>query len=221
MTASPPPKPLSRFVRRVTACFALLFVLTWANGIFAIAQLGRIDSESRDAIDGGMASTAVLGQLAASISAYRLLEASQLLEPRARDDRTPRDDDRKSLLVQIEKAARQYESLDSSDEEKRLFMKFLTGWYDYQRHSQSVFATLSAGDSRAAAALFAANRPIFESADATIGELIHITIGRDHVIEEDLHGIFRSSLWFLLAAVAGISLLIVAIVLAVAWHDQQ
>jgi methyl-accepting chemotaxis protein len=212
---------LSRFVRRVTACFALLFVLTWANGIFAVAQLARIDSESRDAIEGGMASTAVLGQLTASISAYRLLEAGQLLDPQADGGRMARDGDRTSLLIQIEKTARQYESLDSSDEEKRLFMKFLTDWYDYRRHSEIVFATLSAGDSHAAAALFAADRPIFESADGTIGELIHITIGRDHVIEEDLHGIFRSSLWFLLVAVAGISLLIVAIVLAVAWHEQQ
>lgn len=212
------PKPPSRFLRRVSVCFALLFVLTWINGVFAIAQLNRFDSESRDALDGGFAATAVLGQLSSSLSAFRALEASQLIQPQSRD-RPALETERKRLLDQLTRNIRRYESLDSSDEQKRLFMKFLNNWYAYARQSQAVFDTLSAKETAKATEIFAGNRASFDEASASIGELIRISIEHGRVIHEDLHGIFRSSLWFLLIAAAAVSLLIVGMVMAVAWHE--
>ncbi|MTJ82789.1 MAG: hypothetical protein F8N37_17515 [Telmatospirillum sp.] len=213
-----PRRPLSRFVRRVTACFALLFVLTWVNGVFAVTQLNRIESEAHDAIEGGLASTAVLGQLSSAIAGYRALEAAQIAQPSR--DPLEREAERRQLQAQVSKLSRRYESLDSSDEQKRLFMKFLAGWYDYDRRSQAVFQALSAGNRPAALAGFQDGRQGFNEASDTIGELITITIQHGRVIEEDLHGIFLSSLSFILTAVSAVSLLIVGIVLAVAWRED-
>ena len=209
-------RPLSRFLRRVTVCFALLLILTWANGFFAIAQLGRFDDESHDAIEGGLASTAVLGQLAGSLASFRTLEATALA---ATDRPDPVDRSRDRLREQVERLSRQYESLDSSDEQKRLFMRFLTGWYDYEARSRVVYQALAKGQRAAAQTAFAAERDAFDDASAAVAELIRITIVHGHAIEEDLHGIFRSSLWFLLAAAAGISILIVGLVVAFADHE--
>jgi hypothetical protein len=212
------PQPPSRFVRRVSVCFALLFVLTWVNGIFAVAQLGRIDDESRDALEGGFAATAVLGQLSSNLMAFRALEARQLVRP-GPNDRLAIEAERKQLLGQVTANIRQYESLDSSDEQKRLFMKFLANWYVYARQSQAALGPPSAKESGTAAA-FADNRTAFDDASATIGELIRLSIEHGRVIHEDLHGIFRSSVWFLLIAAAAVSLLIVGMVMAVASHDE-
>jgi hypothetical protein len=212
---------LSRFLRRVTVCFALLVVLTWANGFFAIAQLGRFDDESHDAIEGGLASTAVLGQLASSLASFRTLEATALAAAAlpGTDRPVPVDRQRDRLREQVERLSRQYESLDSSDEQKRLFMRFLTGWYDYEARSRLVYRALATGQRAAAQSAFAADRDAFDDASAAVAELIRITTVHGHAIEEDLHGIFRSSLWFLLAAAAGISILVVGLVVAFADHE--
>jgi methyl-accepting chemotaxis protein len=213
-------KPLSRFVRRVSVSFALLFVLTWVNGIFAVAQLGRIDDGSRDALDGGFAATAVLGQLSSNLSAFRTFEANHLISPR-KNDLATLDAERTQFLTQMTKNIRQYESLDSSDEQKRLFMKFLSNWYAYARQSRTVFAFLSARETNEALAAFVDNRASFDEGRSAIDELIRISIEHGRVIHEDLHDIYRSSVWFLLIATAAISLLIACMLIAVAWHDEK
>ncbi|HXP97859.1 MAG TPA: MCP four helix bundle domain-containing protein [Telmatospirillum sp.] len=214
------PKQPSRFVRRVSVCFAVMFVLVWVNGLFAATQLGRIDDESRDALDGGFATTAVLGQLSSNLAAFRALEASHLVHPKTRD-RLALDAERRQLSEQLTKNIRHYESLDSSDEQKRLFMKFLTNWYAYARQSQTVFTFLENQEVAKATKAFDDNRPAFDEASATIGELIRLCIEHGRVIHEDLHASFLSSLWFLLIAATAFSLLIVGMVMAVAWHDER
>jgi hypothetical protein len=213
--------PLSRFVRKTTACYALLFVLTWANGLFAIAQLGRIDGQSHDAIDGGLASTAVLGQLSGALNAYRAEEARELGPPGSSRAAEDRNGNRQRLQTNILRLARQYESLDSSDEQKRLFMKFLTAWYTYERQAKLTFDAISDKNSPRAAAAFGENGEVFDEASTALSGLIRITIEHGRFIEDDLHGIYRSSLWCLLAATATISTLIVVVVIASAWHGDR
>jgi methyl-accepting chemotaxis protein len=209
----------SRFVRRVSVCFAVLFVLIWVNGIFAITQLSRTDDESRDALDGGFAATAALGQMSSNLAALRTLDAGHLLHP-VTTDHLAFDAERKQLTEQLTKNIRQYESLDSSDEQKRLFMRFLANWYDYARRSQAVFDDLTDKDTTKAIAVFDGTRAVFDEASATLGELIRISVEHGRVIQEDLHGIFLSSLWFLLIAAGVFSLLTIGMVVAVAWHED-
>jgi methyl-accepting chemotaxis protein len=211
---------LSPFVRRVTVCFALLFVLTGANGVFAIAQLGRIDDGSQDAQIQGLASAAVLGQLSATLQALRAAEAAQLLDREATDLLT-QEAERRQLLARLTKNVREYESLDSSDEQKRLFMKFLANWYVYARQSQTVFEAVAHQDKTKASAAFIKNKVIFDEASETIAELFRINIQQGQVIQQTLHGIYKSSLWFILVSVGAVGLMIIGIVLAVAWHDER
>ena len=213
-------RSLTPFVRRVTVCFALLFVLTGANGVFAIAQLGRIDDGSQDALVQGLTSAAVLGQLAANLQALRAAEATQLLNPPPTDLLT-QDAERKQLLARLTKNAREYELLDSSDEQKRLFMKFLVNWYPYARQSQTVFDALADQDTAKAVAAFVNNKIVFDEASASIAELVRINIQQGPVIHEALNSIYKSSLWFILASVSGVGIMILGMALAVAWHEER
>lgn len=221
MTAAPNAPRRKRFspsARRVTVCFAFLFFLTWVNGLFAIAQLQRIDDGSLDAIEGGMASAAVLGQLAADLQAYRTIEATQLVG--GAGNRFDRQDNRRLLMERMTRNIRQYESLDSSDEQKRLFMKYLDGWYDYLGRSQKIFDAVAKGDTARAAALFAADRQVFEETSGSIAELVRINAEHGRVVHQSLHDIFTSSLWVILATVAGVSLLIICMVMATAGRQD-
>lgn len=220
MRSTPAGRWLPPFLRRVTVCFTILMFIIWMNGVFAIYQLNRVDAESKDIQEQAVGSTAVLGQLAADLSAFRAVEATHILS-RGADERIQWEGQMKQLQTRITYNIRQYESLDSTAEEKRLFLRFLAGWYAYDRHSKARIEELAANDIAEATAAFAATEPVYGQASQTLAQLIRINVERGREIYEESDGIYRSSVWFIVIAAGLGSLLVIGMLVAMAWHEER
>lgn len=128
---------LPRPVQKLTVSLAVLAWIALLNGAFAIYQINQLNEQSGDILDQTMASIAVAGRLSTDLEGMRAAEASGILLTSAQDRSRwlNRLDDMDARIVA---GLRQYESLDSSTEQKRVFVDFLTYWYSYSNSLKDI-----------------------------------------------------------------------------------
>lgn len=213
-----PNRRLSRYLRRITVTMAVLVAVTWGLGLFAIGQLGRIYHQSMDIQENILPAMLVLGQIANGLHGMRILEV-RLMVAGADDPPEARKADLSVIEGQIIAGIRQFQSLDVSDEEMRLFMNFLGDWYGYQRH---VRASLDHPVSQKTAwdALGQRNSA-FVSAIATLGQLNRVVSEDGRLMREDTQQIYQSSQSLILVTLTLATILILGMLLRIVWHEAR
>ena len=208
-----------RYLRRITVILAVLAGVTWILAIFAVTQFGRVQEKFRDIQEQTLTTTQVLGQITHDLSAYRIAEARVIIGIGSESPLQTRAD-MVELEGRIRANIRVFQSLDNSDEEMRLFMKFLSDWYSYSRMVKENVAGMT-HPGRSGIALMTATKPLFSSADITLNQLIRINVEEGRTTREDAEQIFRSSITLIFAMAGLATLLILAMLLRIVWHESR
>ena len=213
---------MTPYLRRITLVFALLLAVIWALGLFAVTQLWRVQDKSRDINEQALQSTAVLGQMQADLFAYRLREN----RPSRRANEERRDQAR-SEMGRLESRmianSRVYESLDATDEEMRLFIKFLANWRILVAQSRALLAApLSSGSTQPAASPENLQiRASFEVASHALDQLIRINVEQGTASLAEAERIYRSSLTLIIIALILTSIMVTAMLMLITWHESK
>ena len=218
MTVQPSLPVVTPYLRRIAVILAVLVALTWAGGIFAITQLGRVQEKSRDINEQALQSTLVLGQMATDLNAFRIREA-RLTRGAAGEDRQKGRAELLSLEGQMAANSRRFESLDASNEEMRLFMKFLADWRNYANRARAMAETPPPAASASDALL--TSKALFENAGVVLAQLIRINVEQGRTALEEAEAIYRSSMSFIIAALVLSTMIITGMLLLIIWHESK
>ena len=219
-----PAPRVTPYLRRITLVFALLLAVIWALGAFAIAQLWRVQDKSRDINEQALQSTVVLGQMQTDLYAYRLREN----RPSRRVDNERREQARSEmdrLEARMIANSRVYESLDTTDEEMRLFIKFLVNWRALVSQSRTFLAAPPLPPVTAPSPTPSPEaqkmRASFEVASHALDQLIRINVEQGTASLAEAERIYRSALVFILAALILTSIIVVAMLMLITWHESK
>ncbi len=217
MTRPAPPWP--PYLRRITVALAVLTGVTWMLALFALTQFGRVQEKFRDIQEQTLTTTQVLGQIAHDLSAFRIAEGRAIIGIGS-ESPLQIQAELVELEGRIRANVRVFQSLDNSDEEMRLFMKFLADWYSYSRMAtDSVAGARLPGKS--GVALLTATKPLFGDADTTLAQLIRINMEEGRTTREDAEQIYRNSIALIFATVAAATVLILGMLLRIVWHESR
>ena len=217
---------MTPYLRRITLVLALLLAVIWALGVFAIAQLWRVQDKSRDINEQALQSTVVLGQMQTDLYAYRMREN----RPSRRID----DERREQARLEMDRLeahmianSRVYESLDATDEEMRLFTKFLANWRALVSQSRALLAApppslpQGTGNPPASSPESQRMRASFETASIALDQLIRINVEQGTASLAEAERIYRSALAFILGALILTSIMVVAMLMLITWHESK
>lgn len=216
----PPRGTLTPYLRRIAMAMAVLVAVTWVLGLFAITQLGRVQERSRDTNEQALQSAQVLGQMAIDVATLRILEGRSLLDLSEVEPLQRRAEFR-GIESRITTAIRRFESLDSSDEEMRLFMRFLSDWYAYDRLARASIERPPSGGRRGVVPVLVQSKERFDAASATLAQLVRINVEKGRAAQQDSEEIYHSSVILIAAAMAAATLLITAMLLLIVWHESK
>lgn len=216
---------MTPYLRRITLVLALLLAVIWALGLFAVTQLWRVQEKSRDINEQALQSTVVLGQMQADLFAYRLREN----RPSRRNTDERRDLARSEmdrLEARMIANSRVYESLDATDEEMRLFIKFLANWRIMVAQSRALLAA-SPPPQPVGTALPAPSpenlqiRASFELASHALDQLVRINVEQGTAALSEAERIYRSSLMLIVIALILTSIMVMAMLMLITWHESK
>lgn len=217
-SSAPPPSTLTPYLRRITLILAALVGVTWILGAFAITQLERVQDKSRDINEQALQSTLVLGQMAADLNAFRIQEA-RLTRGASGDDRVKGLAELGRLEARVEANSRIFESLDNSDDEMRLFMRFLTDWRNYFTKAWTLAQSPPPANSASSALL--ESKPPFEDGRLALGQLIRINVEQGKMAMEEAEQIYRTSMTLIITAMVLTTMIITGMLLLVIRHEAR
>ena len=189
------PPNLPPFLQKMTICLAVLAWVALLNGGFAIYQLNQINEQSSDILDQTMTSIAVVGRLSADLESVRTAEANRiLLLPKT--DKGRWTDAILTRTAKVTAGIRQYESLDSSTEQKRVFVDFLTFWYDYAKRVETVSDT----SAPQATAAYTDNASAYRQACQSLQRLSALSEERGHEVRKETDRAYSVAVWAIVAS---------------------
>ncbi|CAN7253616.1 MULTISPECIES: methyl-accepting chemotaxis protein [Duganella] len=160
--------------RKLILAFALVIALTCFLGLFSLGQLAKVNQASTDIATNWLPAVRYLGQMQASMSRYRISEATHILL--AEDSEMTATD--KSMATRLETLRKQqaaYAALVSEPEEKRIYGELQKSLDDYLATSGKLTALSREGKKDEARALFrGGSNKLFRQANEQLDALIKI-----------------------------------------------
>ncbi len=139
--------------RKLTMAFAVVIAMTCFLGIFSIGQLVKVDQASTDIATNWMPAVRYLGQMQASLSRFRISEATHILL--AEEAEMAATD--KAMATRVETLRKQqanYAALVSEPEERRIYAELQKALDDYMAQSGKLVLLSREGKKDEARALF-------------------------------------------------------------------
>ncbi|UOD29845.1 MCP four helix bundle domain-containing protein [Massilia violaceinigra] len=161
-----------KIARKLMLVFALVVAMACGLGVFSISQLVKVRDASNDIATNWLPSVRYLGQVQASLSRYRISEATHVLLP-DEADMLATDKSMATRLETLRKQQESYAALVTEPEETRLYKELTVALDDYLVESKKVTALSHAGKKDEARAAFRGPsnklfRQINEALDAII-----------------------------------------------------
>ncbi len=165
---------------RLSALFALLFLLVIGLGLFGIERLGDVNGASLEIRDHWLQDARILGDLSNYMSDYRTAEATHLLS------NTPLEiaASEKEILGLAETVARNqtaYESLTQDEEDRALYAQFAQDWAAYESIAGNVLELARTGRNAEATVMYmTTSHHAFDVASDTLVRLTAQTVAKAH-----------------------------------------
>ena len=160
--------------RKLTMAFAVVIAMTCFLGVFSIGQLVKVNQASTDIATNWMPAVRYLGQMQASLSRYRISEATHILL--AEEAEMAATD--KSLATRVETLRKQqanYAALVSEPEERRIYAELQTALDAYMAQSGKLAALSREGKKDEARALFRGeSNKVFRQVNEQLDALVKI-----------------------------------------------
>jgi signal transduction histidine kinase len=165
---------------RLSAIFALLFLLVISLGVFGIERLGDVNRASEEIRDHWLQDARILGDLNNYMSDYRTAEATRLLS------NTPlelgaSEKELMALAVTVARHQTDYERVAQDDEDRALYTLFAQQWQAYETIAENVLQLARVGRNTDAVVMYmTTSHHAFELASDTLGRLTNQTIAKAH-----------------------------------------
>ena len=139
---------------KVTIAFTVVLLVTIGLGAFAIERLGAVNASAMTVRDDWLPSTSLIGQLAAGVEQYRILESIYLLSSLEPDTRRKNEATMRDQQALIQKMRNDYEPMVTPGEERRLIDEFDKQWVQYMGVHNELVGLARKNDAQAAADFF-------------------------------------------------------------------
>ncbi len=138
---------------RLSALFALLFLLVIGLGLFGSERLGDVNGASVEIRDHWLQDARILGDLSNYMSDYRTAEATRLLSHTPREIAAS-EQEIMGLAVTVTRTQAAYESIAQDDDDRALYAQFAQQWAAYVSIAGSVLELARSGRNAEAVAMY-------------------------------------------------------------------
>lgn len=166
---------------KVTLSFGAVLLITLGLGLFSIQRLGAVNDSAMNVRDDWLPSTSLIGQLAAAVEQYRILESVYLLSSLDPDTRRKNETAMRDQQGLIQKMRNDYEPMVTPGEERRLIDEFDKQWVQYMGVHNQLVALARKNDAQAAAEFYIGQEREFFNAtlkSLTDGMQLNLTGGK-------------------------------------------
>jgi methyl-accepting chemotaxis protein len=179
--------------KKLILAFAVVTALTCVLGLFSISQLVKVNQASTDIATNWMPAVRYLGQMQASLSRYRISEATHILLTEE-TDMAATDKSMATRLETFRKQQAGYVPLISEAEEKRIYPELQKTLDDYIATSAKLTALSREGKKDEARTLFrGASNKLFRQANEQLDALVKINDDGSDVADASAQSTFEMS----------------------------
>jgi signal transduction histidine kinase len=165
---------------RLSAIFALLFLIVISLGLFGIERLGDVNRASVAIRDHWLQDARILGDLNNYMSDYRTAEATRLLS-NTPIELAASEKELMALAVTVARHQTDYESASQDDEDQALYSLFAQQWQAYEAIAENVLQLARVGRNADAVVMYmTSSHRAFDLASDTLGRLTNQTLTKAH-----------------------------------------
>ncbi len=195
---------------KVTLAFGIVLVVTIGLGLFAIERLGAVNDAAMDVRNNWLPATSLMGQLAAGVEQYRILESAYLLYTADPDNRKRVEGSMRDQQALIQKLRNDYEPMVTAGEERRLIDAFDKQWVEYMGVHMSLVKLARNNDDKGAAALFTGQeRDYFNATLKNLTDDMQLNLRLGKSAADNGAAIYGLARYLIIGAIAGAALLCV------------
>ena len=159
---------------KLLASFLIVLSLCAILGVFAVFQLGAVNSSSTEMTDDWIPSMRVAAAMRYNLSQYRTREARHILADTDAELAEMEQNQAQSKAA-VEQGIEQYKSLASSAEETNLYQSFINDYQAYIKVSEKIVQLSRQGQKDQAKTLLAVeSKPVFERAAGNLNKLVEL-----------------------------------------------
>lgn len=159
---------------KLLASFLLVLALCAVLGIFAVFQLGTVNSSSTEMNDNWIPSMRVAASMRYNLSQYRTREARHILAD-TDGDLAEMEQSQVQSKAAVEEGIERYKPLASGAEETALYQSFITDYQAYMKVSERVLHLSRQGQKDQAKTVLAVDsKPVFDRAAGTLNKLVEL-----------------------------------------------
>jgi methyl-accepting chemotaxis protein len=159
---------------KLLASFLVVLSLCAVLGVFAVFQLGAVNSSSTEMNDDWIPSMRVAAAMRYNLSQYRTREARHILAD-TDSELAEMEQNQAQSKAAVEVGIEQYKPLASSPEESALYQSFITDFQAYLKVSEKVIQLSRQGQKDQAKDILAVeSKPVFERAAGTLNKLVEL-----------------------------------------------
>jgi methyl-accepting chemotaxis protein len=203
---------------KVMLAFGMSLIVTLGLGLFSIERLGAVNDSAMRVRDDWLPSTSLIGQLAAGVEQYRILESVYLLSPLDPDTRRKNEGVMRDQQALIQKMRNDYEPMVTPGDERKLINDFDKNWVQYMGVHNQLVALARKNDAQAAAEFFIGpERDLFDATLKSLTDDMQLNLTGGKKAADDGAAIYDMA-WHLIigAILAAVALCIVAALMIIA-----
>jgi methyl-accepting chemotaxis protein len=187
---------------KVTCAFTIVLLVTIGLGVFAIERLGAVNAAATTVRDDWLPSTSLIGQLAAGVEQYRILESVYLLSSLDADTRKKNEAAMRDQQGLIQKMRNDYEPMVTPGEERRLIDEFDKQWVLYMGVHNDLVALARKNDAQAAAEFFIGReRDFFNATLKSLTDDMQLNLTGGRKAADDGTAIYNAARYLIIGAV--------------------
>jgi methyl-accepting chemotaxis protein len=187
---------------KVTCAFTIVLLVTIGLGFFAIERLGAVNAAATTVRDDWLPSTSLIGQLAAGVEQYRILESIYLLSSLDADTRKKNEAAMRDQQGIIQKMRNDYEPMVTPGEERRLIDEFDKQWVLYMGVHNDLVALARKNDGPAAAEFFIGReRDFFNATLKSLTDDMQLNLTGGRKAADDGTAIYNAARYLIVGAV--------------------
>ncbi|AWK86740.1 methyl-accepting chemotaxis protein [Azospirillum thermophilum] len=127
---------------KAVVSFAVILLFTLGLGVFSLGQLSKVNHEAAEIRDNWLPSVRHLGTIRSAFDFYRILEGAHVMSS-SPDDMKAEEQTMQTVLQDMEKARRDYQSLLTAGFETEKYKRFSELWEAYLALSQQKLLPVS------------------------------------------------------------------------------
>ena len=203
---------------KVMLAFGMSLLVTLGLGLFAIERLGAVNDSAMRVRDDWLPSTSLIGQLAAAVEQYRILESVYLLSPLDADTRRKNEGVMRDQQGLIQKMRNDYEPMVTPGEERSLIDAFDKNWVQYMGVHNQLVALARKNDAQAGAEFFIGpERDLFNATLKSLTDDMQLNLTGGKKAADDGAAIYDMARYLIVGAIlAAIALCVIAALMIIA-----